>query len=302
MSNTSSRARAADLRPGGKPLSALTKQEASEWLRGLGEEPRVTWTSMDIMSRSKEILDLLAEEEDGTLPKNLTGMKKADLQRECAARSIHFTEYETKGSMVRKIREQVEAETGGKSGSIMGFGKYRDLTFEEVAQNYPGYVRWARDTVKEEGLSTRVMLRKFVTWLNNRAAADKEQLETMITGLDQSIKEAEARLKTGGGRSSSSGPSTSRTPEDGRRRVKRLAANFQDPDDMKAETPLMTENPTPKNRVEEQIIGALGKLEQRLSSLETQQVQPKPEKHYIGSGSESWAELPSARGAGDQQA
>ena len=81
-----------------------------------------------------------------------------------------------------------------------------------------------------------------------------------------------------------------------------MAAMFQDTDDMKAETPLMTENPTPKNKVEERMLGALGKLEQRLNSLETKQVQAQPEKHYIGSGSESWADVASARGAGDQQA
>ena len=77
-----------------------------------------------------------------------------------------------------------------------------------------------------------------------------------------------------------------------------MAAIFQDADDMKAHTPIMEENPTPKNRVEEQILGALGKLDQRLNSLEAKQNQPaQPEKHYIGSGSESWQDLPSGRGA-----
>ena len=53
-----------------KPLSALTKTEASEWLRSLGEEPRAKWTCVEIKSRIKEILDLLAEE-DGKLPNNM---------------------------------------------------------------------------------------------------------------------------------------------------------------------------------------------------------------------------------------
>ena len=69
---------------------------------------------------------------------------------------------------------------------------------------------------------------------------------------------------------------------------------------MKAQAPLMEENPTPKNRVEEQILGALGKLDQRLNSLEAKQNQPaQPAKHYIGSGSESWQDLPSG-GSADQ--
>ena len=102
--STVTKAMADELRPSSKPLSALTKTEASEWLRSLGEEPRVAWTSVEIKSRIKEILDLLAEEDDN-LPKNLTGMPKTDLQRECTERHIHFTEHETRGSLMRKIRE-----------------------------------------------------------------------------------------------------------------------------------------------------------------------------------------------------
>ena len=107
-------------------------------------------------------MDLLTEE-GGKLPKNMTGMKKAGLQRECTERNIHFTEHETRGSLMRKIREQVEAEKGGKSGSSMGFGKFPDLTYKEVAENYPAYAKWAHETVKEEGQASGAKLRKFVT-------------------------------------------------------------------------------------------------------------------------------------------
>ena len=200
MSTILSITRAEELRPGGKPILALTKQEASEWLRELGEEPRVAWTSREIKSRIKEILDLLAEEEHGKLPKNLTGMKQADLQRECAERNLHFTDHETKGSMIRMIREQAKADACGKSGTIMGFGRFHGLTDEEVAHNYPAYVKWARETVKEEGLEANAMLRKFVRWLHIRPAVDKALLETRIKDLDHSRwplsnEEADARLR-----------------------------------------------------------------------------------------------------------
>ena len=272
----STKAEAEDARPSSKPLTALTKVEASDWLRALGEEPSATWTSMEIKSRIKEILDLL-DEEDGKLPRNLTGMKKADLQRECTERNIHFTEHETKGSLMRKIREKVEVEKGGKSGSIMGFGKFADMTYGEVAENHPAYVQWARDTVKEEGFATSAKLRKFVTWLNSKDG-----------------------MKSG--RSSSATASTARP------RAKR-GAPTRDVDDMKAEIPLLEENPTPKNRVEELILGALEKMDRRLSTLETTQAQPEKsheqnqaekhseqnqaEKNSDGAASASWQNLPS---------
>ena len=267
MSNrlVATRSQAIELKPDNGPLSSLTKEQASRWLIALGEQPRVKWTSVEIKSRIKEILDMLSEE-DNKLPKNMTSMKKTDLQRECTERHIHFTEHETKGSMMRKIREQVEADKGGTGVSIMGFGKHSERTYEEVAENDPAYVKWARDTVEEEGMNSSAQLRKFVKWVNNKTPRTSARTES--------------------GRASSAG-----------HRVKRMAAVFAEKgeNDMKAETPIMEENPTPKNKVEEQILGALGKLDKRLNSLETKQTQP--EKHYNGTASESWQDLSSDRGA-----
>ena len=61
--SVSTKAEAGELKTSNKPLSALTKAEASEWLRSLGEEPRVRWTSVEIKSRIKEIVDLVKEED-----------------------------------------------------------------------------------------------------------------------------------------------------------------------------------------------------------------------------------------------
>ena len=63
---------------------------------------------------------------------------------------------------------------------------------------------------------------------------------------------------------------------------------------MKAEIPLMEENPTPRNKVEGQILGALEKLDKRLHTLETTPTQS--EKHYTGTESGSWQNLPSDKG------
>ena len=130
-------------------------------------------------------------------------------------------------------------------------------------------------------MNTSAQLRKFVTWVNNKATTKD--------------KEAETHQKTGSGRSSTAAAST------GGRRVKRMAAMFseKDADDMKAETPLMEENPNPTNKVEEQILGALEKLGQRMNSLETKQNQPETpqlEKHYDGTASEAWQNVPSDKG------
>ena len=276
------KAEAEELKPSSKPLSAMTKMEASERLRSLGEEPSPKWTSVEIRSRITEILDLLAEE-DSRLPKNMTRMKKAALQRECTKRLIHYAEHETRGSMMRKIREKVEAEQGGQGGSIMGFGKFSDMTYEEVAENHPAYAKWALETAQEEGQASHWKLRKFVTWLST-TAAEKD-------------KGAATHQKAESGRSSSAAAAAVRTP-DHNHRIKRMATTEKDADDMKAEVPLMDEYPIPENKVQEQVLGALEKLDQRLNSLETTQTQP--EKHYTTVGSGSWQNL-SSDGDGERQ-
>ena len=59
----STKAEARALQPNRGPLSTLTKAKASDWLRALGEEPRVEWTDVEIKSRIQEILDFLEEGE-----------------------------------------------------------------------------------------------------------------------------------------------------------------------------------------------------------------------------------------------
>ena len=172
---------------------------------------------------------------------------------------------------MRKIREKVETEKGGKGESLMGFGKFADMTYEEVAQNHPAYAKWVLETVKEEGQASHAKLRKFVTWLNNKAA-EKES-----------------------GRSTAAAASTARRSDYSGYRVKRMTASEKDADAMKAEIPLMEENPIPESKVQEMMLGALEKLNTRLNTLETTQTQP--EKHYSGTASGSWQNLSSDRDA-----
>ena len=65
MSNrlVATRSQAIELKPDNGPLSSLTKEQASRWLIALGEQLRAKWTSVEIKSRIKEILDFLEEEE-----------------------------------------------------------------------------------------------------------------------------------------------------------------------------------------------------------------------------------------------
>ena len=278
------------LKPRGIPLSALTKEKASEYLRSLGEEPPVTWTSAEIKSRIKEVLDLL-EDEEVNLPKNMSGMKKAELQRACTERNINFTEHTTKGAMMRKIRDQVEAEKVGKAGNLMGFGQHAALTFEEVVENHPAYVKWAVETVQEEGYNTSVGLRKFVNWVINKEK-EKEtkshlnRAEQILQTSGLSVEERTIVMKelnpNGVNNLLNLNARSSAAASPGRR-GKRTAT--KDADAMRAEVPLMTENPTPTTNVEAQLLGALEKIDKRLNVIEARENDTKSQS---GTASDSW--------------
>ena len=55
----------------------------------------------------------------------------------------------------------------------MDFGKFSDLTYEEVAENYPAYARWARETVMKGSQAGQENLRKFVAWLDRDQTCTK---------------------------------------------------------------------------------------------------------------------------------
>jgi hypothetical protein len=96
-----------------KPLSYCTKDEASRWLRSLGEEPNAAWTTVEIKSRIKEILD--ARLGDAKLPNNLSKLRLSELRQECLNRGIKTQERDTRGVMMRKIREEVAREVSGRA-------------------------------------------------------------------------------------------------------------------------------------------------------------------------------------------
>ena len=67
-------------------------------------------------------------------------MKKAEHKAEMEKRGMSVGEHETCASMMRRIRVHVDAELGGTSSTLMGFGKHAHRTYQEVMDQYDGYV------------------------------------------------------------------------------------------------------------------------------------------------------------------
>ena len=75
-------------------VAALTKQEAIDHLRRLGEEPHPKWSSIEIKSRIRELAEA---EEKRPLGVNSNSKKEA-IVAVCQEKGIHVGKHDTKGS------------------------------------------------------------------------------------------------------------------------------------------------------------------------------------------------------------
>ena len=257
-------------KPCDKPLSSLTKVEAKQWLQALGEEPGARWTSVEIKSRIKEILDTL-EDKEGKLPKNFSALKKAQLIEECHKRGIDTTTHETRGSMMRKIRNQVEMESGGTGTSLMGMGKHSDRSYQEVKDDDPSYVRWATETVQEEGMRAHWKLRKFVAWIQtqeNKKPEKEKDASSARTSSSQRSAATPSSVTVRSARMSSAAPSTASARTAKRSSPEEATDDPQYPWPMDAKAPVLVETPATMSKTEGLMINALERLGERLDKLE----------------------------------
>eukprot|EP00969_Alexandrium_andersonii_P252563 11161820-Alexandrium_andersonii.AAC.1 len=145
-------------KPVDKPLNAMTRPELTLWLSSIEEFPPSTWTTIELRSRIREILK--ASQTGSKVPTGLANLKKSQLQALCEQQEIAFGQHETKGQLIRKIREKFETQDDMTDHDKVGFGKFAHLTYLELATQHMDYLQWCRDTVEECGLDTAGSMRR----------------------------------------------------------------------------------------------------------------------------------------------
>ena len=156
-----------------KTVSSMTKAEAAEYLTELGEKPHPGWTSLEIKARISEILKAR-----GKAKVNLgisSNSPKKDMIDACSNAGVVLTGHETKGDLMRKLRERLEQDMDGDGAMIMTFGKHDGKSFTEIRSTCPGWCTWAKTIVDESGDDAHWKMRQFVAWL--RAEEHKQATE-----------------------------------------------------------------------------------------------------------------------------
>ena len=113
-------------------------------LRSLGEEPNPSWSSLEIKDRIKELTE---RDQRKGLGANSNSTKE-QIKQVCIMKGLSVTSNDTKGSLLRKLRQAQEYEVGGSEETLVGFGKHASLKYKEVPESY---LTWAIETFQEGG-------------------------------------------------------------------------------------------------------------------------------------------------------
>ena len=104
-------------------------------------------------------------QEEGTHPTNKAAHRKADLQvfvRDSL--SVQITGSETISQLQSKAMRAILESTPAVPEDEMGFGEHSSLSYMQVLKDYPKYLQWCRQTMKEESVNWR--MERFVKWAN----------------------------------------------------------------------------------------------------------------------------------------
>ena len=168
-------------------LAGLDYDQLVEELKELGEEPQPKWTCERwtceeirhriITLRSAGRWSTTHLPSRGTRPKRLArrtplqveisrSSKKAKIQAACELADIKVNTDDSKGSMMDKLKAKRDLDEMGST--LLGVGKYADLTYREVRDQHPGYALWALEVLALAGGGS-VQLQQFSAWLERES-------------------------------------------------------------------------------------------------------------------------------------
>ena len=116
----------------------------------------------EIMSQAPKVMSPLREME---VQINKMARRKSDLQGYMTnTLGVRISGQETIEQLKLKALTQAYQVTPGHNQDYLGFGQYSHLTYEDVRQGYPDYVKWAVTQSKEGSVSPK--MERFLKWLD----------------------------------------------------------------------------------------------------------------------------------------
>ena len=170
--------------------------------------------------------------------KGLSSMNKTELQAKAMEVGAHTTPHMSTGDLKLSIRKATLAANVPQGQDFLGFGKYGAKTYQYVKDNCPEYTDWV---LREKGPESAPELVRFASWLN-------------MEKVEQPVKEGK-----------------------GRGHAKRQAVTDpNDEKDLPANASASSQAEPGTKEVLQQVVGALGQINQRLNALEQEKASTTP--------------------------
>ena len=196
-------------------FSAMSKEQAKEHLRTLGEEAHPKWTSLEIKSRIKELTE---RDQQKGLGVN-SNSTKAEIEQKCREKGLTVTKNDTKGSLLRKLRAAQDFEEKGSDETMVGFGRHADKKYKEVPQTY---LDWAMEVCREGPTECSGKLARLASWAMTQQgkpeeSADEKNLEP--TAISSVASSAGVSVTTGRSRKKPRSPEMAEDAESGQAKL-----------------------------------------------------------------------------------
>ncbi|CAK9091992.1 unnamed protein product [Durusdinium trenchii] len=150
-----------------KPHYLLSKTECIQELEANGQK-RIAWTEFTLpecrmlVRESREAQGIIKPKgAPNNLVKEINNAKLGELRSMCQARQIEHPAKATVGELRLMLKSWLIHS--GNNETLIDFGKYKGMSFMEVAQHDPGYLNWAQAKVGNSDTADW-RLRQLASW------------------------------------------------------------------------------------------------------------------------------------------
>jgi hypothetical protein len=137
-------------------VSAMTKAKLLEELKDKGVQDRQHWSVLELRALLKDL------RMEGVEKDPMRGLASASLEKiwdRCLSVGLPVDASYKKAEMLILLRSYYEDKSGSKT--LMAIGKHKGSSFEEILQNDPQYLEWARGEMSD---NSHIMLKALVLW------------------------------------------------------------------------------------------------------------------------------------------
>ena len=147
-----------------KRYHEMKQEECRQFLSNKGLKINPKWSLTELREVVKEHQGSIKQGKTAADPMtNYQTLKVLQLIEKCNSLNLAMSSKPTRGECLLCLRDYHEQQCNGET--VMGFGQFKNLTFEEVFQNQESYCQWAKKEYQTQDGKCNYRMAWFVQWL-----------------------------------------------------------------------------------------------------------------------------------------